>query len=112
MHSFWRILLRIDLNEIVYFEGDGNLTYIFTANKLKGIVSMNLGKLEGYLATEYLALTEWTEDTFPQQYVDVVAAPTEELTVPQFTTLLKDGSEIDTAEENPAEPAATETVTQ
>ena len=46
-------LLRIDLNEIVYFEGDGNLTYIFTSNKLKGIVSMNLGKMEGYLATEY-----------------------------------------------------------
>lgn len=46
-------LLRIDLQEIVYFEGDGNLTYIFTSNKLKGIVNMNLGKMEGYLATEY-----------------------------------------------------------
>ena len=46
-------LLRIDLNEIVYFEGDGNLTYIFTSNKLKGVVNMNLGKMEGYLATEY-----------------------------------------------------------
>ena len=46
-------LLRIDLNEIVYFEGDGNLTYIFTSNKLKGVVNMNLGKMEDYLATEY-----------------------------------------------------------
>jgi len=40
-------LLRIDLQEIVYFEGDGNFTYIFTSNKLKGIVNMNLGKMEG-----------------------------------------------------------------
>lgn len=46
-------LLRIDLNEIVYFEGDGNLTYIITSNKLKGTVNINLGKMESFLATEY-----------------------------------------------------------
>ena len=46
-------LLRIDMNEIVYFEGDGNLTYIVTSNKMKGTVSMNLGKMEEFLATQY-----------------------------------------------------------
>lgn len=46
-------LLRIDMNEIVYFEGDGNLTYIVTSNKMKGTVSMNLGKVEEFLATQY-----------------------------------------------------------
>ena len=46
-------LLRIDMDEIVYFEGDGNLTYIMTANKLKGTVNMNLGKMENLLVTHY-----------------------------------------------------------
>lgn len=46
-------LLRIDMEEIVYFEGDGNLTYIVTSNKMKGTVSMNLGKMEEFLANEY-----------------------------------------------------------
>lgn len=46
-------LLRIDMSEIVYFEGDGNLTYIVTANKLKGTVNMNIGKMENLLATQY-----------------------------------------------------------
>ena len=46
-------LLRIDMAEIVYFEGDGNLTYIVTSNKMKGTVNMNLGKMEEFLANEY-----------------------------------------------------------
>lgn len=46
-------LLRIDLQEIVYFEGDGNLTYIITPNKIKGTVSMNLSKMEDFLAMQY-----------------------------------------------------------
>jgi DNA-binding LytR/AlgR family response regulator len=39
--------------EIVYFEGDGNLTYIVTPNKIKGTVSMNLSKMEEFLALQY-----------------------------------------------------------
>lgn len=46
-------LLRLNLNDIIYFEADGNLTYIFTANKLKGTVNMNLGKMETFLTTQY-----------------------------------------------------------
>ena len=46
-------LLRLDLMEIVYFEGDGNLTYIVTPNKIKGTVSMNLSKMEEFLALQY-----------------------------------------------------------
>jgi DNA-binding LytR/AlgR family response regulator len=46
-------LLRIDLQEIIYFEGDGNLTYIVTPNKIKGTVSMNLSKMEEFLASQY-----------------------------------------------------------
>ncbi len=77
------------------FPGTGG--YILEpGNKWCKVVS-NSGR-EGYLATEFLALTEWTEETFPEKYVDMVAAPTEELTVPQFTTLLKDGSETESEE--------------
>lgn len=98
------------------FPGTGG--YILEpGNKWCKVIS-NSGK-EGYLATEYLALTEWTEETFPEQYVDMVEAPVEELTVPQFTTLLKDGSETEAEAESaedteaagdaaPAEPAPTE----
>ena len=46
-------LLRINMRRIAYFEGDGNLTYIVTTNKIKGTVSMNLGKMEEFLATQY-----------------------------------------------------------
>jgi len=46
-------LLRINMRKIVYFEADGNLTYIIMTNKMKGTVSMNLGKMEEFLATQY-----------------------------------------------------------
>lgn len=43
-------LLRIDDHRIVYFEADGNYTYIITCNKLKSAVCMNLGQMEDALA--------------------------------------------------------------
>ena len=43
-------LLRIDVARIVYFEADGNYTYIVTCNKLKSAVCMNLGQMEDVLA--------------------------------------------------------------
>ena len=46
-------LLRIGIDDIVYFEADGNLTYIVTANKMKGTVNMNLGKMEHFLAAYF-----------------------------------------------------------
>ena len=46
-------LLRLDTKRIVYFEADGNLTYIVLANKLKATVSMNLSKMEEFLALQY-----------------------------------------------------------
>jgi len=46
-------LLRIDMQRIVYFEADGNLTNIYTTNKLKSSVNMNLGKMEEFLSTQY-----------------------------------------------------------
>lgn len=46
-------LLRIDMQKIVYFEADGNLTYIVLANKLKATVSMNLSKMEEFLILQY-----------------------------------------------------------
>jgi DNA-binding LytR/AlgR family response regulator len=46
-------LLRLDTQKIVYFEADGNLTYIVLANKLKATVSMNLSKMEEFLALQY-----------------------------------------------------------
>lgn len=43
-------MLRIDVPRIVYFEADGNYTYIVTCNKLKSAVCMNLGQMENMLA--------------------------------------------------------------
>ncbi|MBQ6079142.1 MAG: LytTR family transcriptional regulator [Muribaculaceae bacterium] len=43
-------MLRIDVPRIVYFEADGNYTYIVTCNKLKSAVCMNLGQMEDMLA--------------------------------------------------------------
>ena len=43
-------VLRIDVPNIVYFEADGNYTYIVTCNKLKSAVCMNLGQMEDILA--------------------------------------------------------------
>lgn len=43
-------LLRIDVSKIVYFEADGNYTYIITSNNAKPAVCMNLGQMEVVLA--------------------------------------------------------------
>ena len=43
-------MLRIDVSRIVYFEADGNYTYIVTCNKIKSAVCMNLGQMEDVLA--------------------------------------------------------------
>ena len=45
-------LIRVDISKIVYFEGDGNYTYIVTANKLKSCLSMNLAHTENALAAQ------------------------------------------------------------
>lgn len=42
-------LLRMDINSIVYFEGDGNYTNIVLANGLKGVVCINLSKIQEHL---------------------------------------------------------------
>lgn len=45
-------LIRIDIDKIVYFEGDGNYTHIVTANKHKVCITMNLSNTEAVLATQ------------------------------------------------------------
>lgn len=45
-------LIRIDVQKIVYFEGDGNYTYIVTANKQKVCVTMNLAHTEEAMAAQ------------------------------------------------------------
>lgn len=44
-------LIRMDVQKIVYFEGDGNYTYIVTANKQKVCVTLNLSHTEDALAS-------------------------------------------------------------
>lgn len=46
------ILIRIDIQRIVYFEGDGNYTHIVTANKHKICLTMNLANTEKALASQ------------------------------------------------------------
>lgn len=45
-------LIRMDVQKIVYFEGDGNYTYIVTANKQKVCVTLNLSHTEDALASQ------------------------------------------------------------
>lgn len=45
-------LIRLDVQKIVYFEGDGNYTYIITANKQKVCITMNLSHTEDALASQ------------------------------------------------------------
>ena len=46
------VLLRIDIDKIVYFEADGNYTDIIMVNKLRAAVCMNLGEMEQALASQ------------------------------------------------------------
>ena len=43
-------LLRIDISKIVYFEADGNYTNIVLANQLRGVVCMNLARMQEILS--------------------------------------------------------------
>ena len=45
-------LIRLDVQKIVYFEGDGNYTYIVTANKQKVCITLNLSHTEEALAAQ------------------------------------------------------------
>lgn len=45
-------LIRLDIQKIVYFEGDGNYTFIVTANKQKVCVTLNLAHTEEALAAQ------------------------------------------------------------
>lgn len=42
-------LIRVNINNIVYFEGEGNYTNIISANNLKRVVCMNLSKVQEVL---------------------------------------------------------------
>lgn len=39
-------LYKIDISKIVYFEADGNYTYIVLCNKVKGTVCMSLSQMQ------------------------------------------------------------------
>lgn len=43
-------LLRVELTSIVYFEADGNYTNVISSNGLKGLIGMNLAKMEKTIA--------------------------------------------------------------
>ena len=45
-------LIRLYVTKIVYFEGDGNYTYIVTANNQKVCVTLNLAHTEEALANQ------------------------------------------------------------
>ena len=45
-------LIRLNVQKIVYFEGDGNYTYIVTANKQKVCITLNLAHTEEALASQ------------------------------------------------------------
>ena len=43
-------LLRLDIRKIAYFEADGNYTNVVSANGLKGVVCMNLMRMQEVLS--------------------------------------------------------------
>ena len=43
-------LLRLDIGKIAYFEADGNYTNVVSANGLKGVVGMNLARMQEVLS--------------------------------------------------------------
>ena len=45
-------LIRLDITKIVFFEGDGNYTYIVTANNQKICLTLNLSHTEEALAAQ------------------------------------------------------------
>ena len=45
-------LIRLDIQKIVYFESDGNYTYIVTTNRQKLCLTMNLVHTEEALASQ------------------------------------------------------------
>ena len=45
-------LIRLDIQKIVYFEGDGNYIYIVVANSQKVCLTMNLAHTEEALASQ------------------------------------------------------------
>ncbi|MBO6216535.1 MAG: LytTR family transcriptional regulator [Prevotella sp.] len=45
-------LIRLNIHNIVYFEADGNYTYIVTSNKQKACLTINLSHTEEVLATQ------------------------------------------------------------
>jgi len=45
-------VLRVNIDNIVFFEGDGGCTYVVSANKLRSYVGMNLRTMEETLAKQ------------------------------------------------------------
>lgn len=45
-------LIRVDISKIVYFEADGNYTYIVSVNKMRSCLTMNLSHTEAALASQ------------------------------------------------------------
>lgn len=45
-------LLRLDIERIVYFEANGNYTYVISKNKLKQLVTISLSKMEEALTAQ------------------------------------------------------------
>lgn len=44
--------LRVNIDNIVFFEGDGGCTYVVSVNKLRSCVGMNLRNMEDALAKQ------------------------------------------------------------
>lgn len=45
-------LLRVNLQKVVYFEADGNYTYLHMVNSMKIVVGMNLSNMQQMLARQ------------------------------------------------------------
>lgn len=45
-------LVRVNIANIVFFESDGNCTHLYTTNKLRSTIGLNLGAMEKALADQ------------------------------------------------------------
>ena len=51
--------LRMNIQNIIFFEADGNYTNIILANQLKGVVGMNLAQMQKLLSANLTEATKW-----------------------------------------------------
>lgn len=82
-------LIKLRIERIVYFEGDGNYTQVTTANNLRALVGMNLSDMERALAQQLgseasLFVRVGKRHIVNKRYIYKISLPKQTLTLTDF----------------------------